>query len=88
MIGDDQDKSQEQLQLQLWPTTQKKEPFFFQEQKEVFLEVRLEFVEPAEPSTSEEVKEIPEQFQHIFQKNLPKKVSKLKSFLSSDANTR
>ena len=36
-----------------------------------------------EPSTSEEVKEMPERFQHIFQKKVPQKVSKLKSLLSS-----
>ena len=40
-------------------------------------------MEPAEPSTLEEVKEIPELFQRIFQKNVPQKVSKLKSFFSS-----
>ena len=39
-------------------------------------------MDPVEPSTSKEVREIPERFQHIFQKNVPQKVSKLKSFLS------
>ena len=60
--GADQDKSKEQLQPQVWPTTQKKVSFDIQEQKEVFLEVQPYFVEPPEPSTSKEVKEIPERF--------------------------
>ena len=47
------------------------------------MEVRPKFVDVAEPSTSEEVKEMPERFQHVFQKNVPQKVSNLKSFLSS-----
>ena len=32
---------------------------------------------------SEEVTEMPERFQHIFQKKVPQKLSKLKSLLSS-----
>ena len=36
-----------------------------------------------EPSMSKEVKEMLKQFQRIFQKNVPQKVSKLKSLLSS-----
>ena len=47
------------------------------------MDVWHEFVDPGEPSTSEEVREMPERFQGIFQKNVPQKVSKLKSFLSS-----
>ena len=50
---------------------------------EVFLEVWPDFLDLVEPSMSEEFKEIPEWFQCIFQKNVPQKVSKLKSFLSS-----
>ena len=38
-------------------------------------------MDPTEPSTLEEVRDIPKRFQHIFQKNVPQKVSKLKSFL-------
>ena len=45
--------------------------------------VRLEFVDTEQPSTSAEVKEIPERFQQIFRKQAPNKVSKLRSFLSS-----
>ena len=81
--GDDQDKAQEQLQPQVRPATQKKVSFDVQVQKKVFLEVRPEFVEREEPSTSKEVKEMPERFQRIFPKNVPQKVSKIKSFMSS-----
>ena len=62
---------------------QKKDPFDIQKQKKVLLDVRHEFVDPEEPSTSKEVREMPERFQQIFQKKTPQKVSKLKSFLSS-----
>ena len=61
-----QDKSQEQLQLQVRPATQKNVSFEVQKQKEVFLEVRLNFVDAAKLSMSKEIKEIPEWFQHIF----------------------
>ena len=47
------------------------------------MDVWPEFVDRVEPSTSELVREVPKWFQHIFQKNMPQKVSKLKSFLSS-----
>ena len=47
------------------------------------MDVRLEFVDTEQLSTSAEVRDMPECFQHIFQKTIPKKVSKLKSFLSS-----
>ena len=45
--------------------------------------MRLDFVDPEQPSTSAEVREFLECFQHIFQKQAPRKVSKLKPFLSS-----
>ena len=57
--------------------------FDVQKQKELLWDVRPEFVDVEEPSTSEEVREIPERFQCIFQKNIPQKVSNLKSFMSS-----
>ena len=47
------------------------------------MDVRPDFVDPEESSTSEEVREIPEWFRHIFQKKVTQNVSKLKSFLSS-----
>ena len=47
------------------------------------MDVGLDFVDPEEPLTSEEFREIPEQFQQIFQKKTPQKVSKFKSFPSS-----
>ena len=62
---------------------QKKVPFDVQKQKQVFLDMRLDFVEPEQPSTLAEVREMPEGFQQIFQKQAPRKVSKLKPFLSS-----
>ena len=42
-----------------------------------------EFVDQEQPSTSGEVREIPERFQELFQKQILKIFSKLKSFLSS-----
>ena len=47
------------------------------------MDVWPDFVDLEEPSTSEEVREMLEKFQHIFQKRVPQKVSKLKSLLSS-----
>ena len=55
----DQDKAQEQLQPQVWPMKQKKASFNVQQQKEIFLEVWLEFVDSLEPSMLEGVKEMP-----------------------------
>ena len=46
------------------------------------MDMQPEFVDPEESSTSEEVREMREWFQQIFQKKTPKKVGKLKSFLS------
>ena len=74
---------QEQISRQVWKTTQKKVSFDIQKQKQVFMDVRPDFMNPEEPSTSEKVRDMPEWFQHIFQKKVPQKVSKLKSFLSS-----
>ena len=45
------------------------------------MDVKHEFVDPKESTTSEEVREIPKQFQQIFQKKTPQKVRKLKLFL-------
>ena len=45
------------------------------------MDVQHDFVDPEEPSTSKEVRGVPEQFQQIFQKKTPQKVSKLESFL-------
>ena len=45
--------------------------------------MRPKFVDPERLSTSAEVREIPEWFQQIFQKQAPRKVSKLKPFISS-----
>ena len=79
----DQDKPQQQPQPRVWPAEQKKDRFDVQKHKEVLLDVRQEFVDIEVRSTFEEVKEMPKQFQPIFQKNVPQKVSKLKSFLES-----
>ena len=40
-------------------------------------------VDPEQSSTSVEVRETPERLEQLFQKHIQKKVSKLKSFLSS-----
>ena len=63
--------------------SQKKVPFDIQKQKQVFLDVQSEFVDQEQPSTSIEVREMPECFQQLFQNSIPKKVSNLKSFMSS-----
>ena len=47
------------------------------------MDVRREFVDPEESSTSEEVREMPERFQQIFHKNTLEKVSRINLFLSS-----
>ena len=60
-----------------------KVPFYVQKHKQIFLNVRSEFVDPEQPSSSAEVREMLERFQQIFQNKVPHKVSKLKSFMSS-----
>ena len=60
-----------------------KVPFDVQKQKQVFMDLRDEFADLEEPSTSKEFREMPGQFQHIFQKKTPQNISKLKSFMSS-----
>ena len=52
-------------------------------QKEVFWDVQLEFISLEVPSSFAEVKDMPERFQHILQKKVPPKVSKLRTFMSS-----
>ena len=47
------------------------------------MDIQSEFIGLKVPSTSAEVKEMPERFQRIFQKKVPLKVSKLKTFMSS-----
>ena len=47
------------------------------------MDVWHEFMDPEEPTTSKEVRDIPEWFQQIFQKKTPQKVSKLKLSLLS-----
>ena len=54
-----------------------------QKQKEVLWDVQSEFIRSKVPSTSTEVKEMPKRFQGIFQKKVPPKVSKLRTFLSN-----
>ena len=58
--------------------TQTKAPLDFQKDKEVFLEMQLQFVDANQPSTSVQVKTIPKRFEELIT-NLPiKKVSKIK----------
>ena len=45
--------------------------------------MRLDFVDQEQPSSSREVRDIPEHFRRLFHKKILKKVSKLTSFLSS-----
>ena len=65
------------------PTTQTKAPIDVQMEKEVFLEVWLEFVDAHQPSTFVQVWTIPEGFEKLIRKPQIKKVSKLKEFFKS-----
>ena len=47
------------------------------------MDVWPNFLDLEEPLISEEFRDMPERFHHIFQKKVPQNVSKLKSFLSS-----
>ena len=59
-------------------TTQTKAPLDVQNDKEVFLEIKLQFVDANQPSTSAQVKTIPERFEELIRNLLIKKVSKIK----------
>ena len=65
------------------PVAQKKAPLDVQHDKEVFLEVRPEFVDANQPSTSGQVKTMLERFEQLIRKPPMKKVSKLKEFFKS-----
>ena len=45
--------------------------------------MQSDFISPDVPSTSTEVKDMPERFQHLFQKKASTEVSKLSPLLSS-----
>ena len=83
MTGAEQENPQEQTQLQVRPTTQKKESPIGPKQKEVFWDVQSDFISPEVPSTSTEVKDMPERFQHRVQRKASTEVSKLRPLLSS-----
>ena len=72
------DHNTQQGQPQVRPTTQKKAPLYVQKEKEVFLDVRPEFVDTNQPSTSGQVKTMLEQFEQLIRKKLIKKVSNIK----------
>ena len=75
------------MQPQVRPAAKKKAPIDIQEQKHIFMDVCLEFISAEKPSTSSQVKDMPERFQKIFeQRSIDKtadRVSKIKPFLSS-----
>ena len=54
--------------LQLRTMAQKKASFDVQKKKQAFLDVRPEFADAQQPSTSYKVRDMPERFQQIFQK--------------------
>ena len=56
----------------------KKAPLDVQQEKEVFLEVRPEFVDTNQTSTSGQVKSMLERFEKLVRKSQMKNVSKLK----------
>ena len=79
----EQEKPQEQAQPQVKPVTQKKESPTDPKHKEVFWDVQSEFISPDVPSTSTEVKDMPERFQHLLQKKASPEVIKLRPLLLS-----
>ena len=62
---------------------QKKESPTDLKKKEVFWDVKSDFIKPDLPSTSTEVKDMPERFQDLLQKKAPTEVSKMRPLLSS-----
>ena len=79
-MGPDQNAQQGQQQVR--PATQKKALIEVQQEKEVLLEVRPEFVDTNHPSTSGQVKTMLERFEQLIRKPPMKKVSKLKEFFN------
>ena len=55
------------MQPQVRPATKKKAPIEIQEKKRIFMDVCLEFISAEQPSTSSQVKDMPEIFQKIFE---------------------
>ena len=76
-----------QAQSQVRPSVQKKAPLDVQKQKHIFMDVHPEFIGTEQPSTSGQVKDMPERFQKIFEQQTTSKsankVIKLKPFISS-----
>ena len=70
----------QQGQPQVRPVTQKKAPLDVQQEKEVFLEVRQDFADANHPSTSGQVKTMPELFEQLIRKPPMKNVSNIKEF--------
>ena len=65
------------------PAAQKKESPTSLKKKQVFWDVQSDFISPDVPSTSIQVKDMPERFQHLLQKKSSTEVSKLRPLLSS-----
>ena len=57
---------------------QKKAPLDVQKEKEIFLDVRPEFVDANQSLKSGQVKTMPEIFEQLLRKHQMKKISKLK----------
>ena len=62
---------------------QKKSPLDVQQDKEFFLEMRLQFVDGNDPSTSAQVKTMLEWFEQLIKKPPMKNVTKIKEFFKS-----
>ena len=77
-IGVDQNTPQGHLEVQL--VVQKKAPLDVQQEKEVFLEDRKDFINTNQPSKSRQVRAMPKRFEQLIRRPPTKKVSKLKDF--------
>ena len=73
-----EDQNIHQGQPQVRPTAHNKAPLDVQKDKGGFLEMRLQFVDANQPSTSTQVKAIPEQFEQLIRNPQIKKVNKIK----------
>ena len=63
--------------------TQKKALLDIPKEKQVFLDVQPEFIDSNQPSTSVQVKTMPERFEQLLKKKPMKNVSKIKEFFKS-----
>ena len=73
-----EDQNIHQGQPQVRPTAHNKSPLEVQKDKGGFLEMRLQFVDANQPSTSAQVNTIPKQFKQLIRNPPIKKVNKIK----------